>query len=449
MKRIEVLWLIEHIAREMDVACAVKCLAKARYGLEIEIRHVYLHAAENMQKYRPKVVALHAFYNSQDLAIKDYVARWPSAVFFDLAWEEIFYKGHLRMKAPADDFTRHRVIHHAWGDFFKRYLVQNGVEEKNVFLNGNPAYQLYLSPYNGYYRDKNWLAQKYGLDKNKRWIIVPENYRWAFINDGTIDWRVSQGADRNELLGMREFARDSLCYLLKWCNETAKDGRLEIIFRPKPVTMLTEMEGFFNERVAEPRSAGLHFIKGESVREWILASDVVISSFSTTLIEAAIAGRPAYMVEPLPLSESFSADWYEYVPRIQNEAEFKTACLENTSPKLNSLKAWAEGEMLSNGDPISNLADFLYSLTRHSKVSVVRPVNFININNILRHLKTKGIKNYLSIRMLPYRLIQLLRGFNPKKNYFNPRTHEDDVFDDDYVNKKVEEWSRILLSKTA
>ena len=49
--------LIEHIAREMDVACAVKCLAEARYGLGIEIKHIYLHARENMKKYQPKVVA--------------------------------------------------------------------------------------------------------------------------------------------------------------------------------------------------------------------------------------------------------------------------------------------------------------------------------------------------------------------------------------------------------
>lgn len=314
------------------------------------------------------------------------------------------------------------VIHQAWGDFFKRYLVQNGVEESNVFLNGNPAYQLYLSPYNKYYKDKNWLAEKYGLDNKRRWIIVPENYRWAFITDDTINWRVSQGADRNELLGMREFARDSLYYLLKWCNETAKQGQLEIIFRPKPVTMLSEMESFFKERVAEPKSEGLHFIKGESVREWILASDVVISSFSTTLIEAAIAGRPAYMVEPLPISESFSADWYEHVPRIRNAAEFQTACLEKAAHGPNPLKAWAEGEMLANGDPISKLADFIYTLTQQKPISISLRSRFMLMLSRLRH---------------PYR-----------KNYFNPRTHEDDTFDDSHVNAKVAEWRNILLSKT-
>jgi surface carbohydrate biosynthesis protein len=418
MKKIDVLWLIEHVAREMDVACAVKYLAKARYDLEIEIRHVYLHTLENMSHFEPRVVAMHAFYNAHDLAVKDYVERWPSATFFNLAWEEIFYKGHLKIKAPADRFTREKVIHHAWGKFFKQYLIENGVLEKNVFLNGNPAYELYREPYNKFYPDKKWLAQKYNLDPGKRWIIIPENYRWAFITDSTIAWRVREGADGAELTGMRDFARDSLIHLLKWCSDTAKDTQIEVIFRPKPVTMLTEMEDFFKQHVNEPRSAGLHFIKGESVREWILAGNTVISSFSTTLIEAAIAGKAAYMVEPLPLTESFEADWYEYVPRLHNADEFHAACLETKPPSLNRLKDWAEGEMFSKGDPIAGLADFLHTLAQKTPAPV--------------SLQSR-MKNYYRRLRYPYR-----------KTYFNPRTHENDSFDDNYVKQKVAEWGKVL-----
>jgi surface carbohydrate biosynthesis protein len=445
MRKIEVLWLIEYIAREMDVACAVKCLAEKRYGLQIEIKHVYLHARENMQNYQPRVVVVPWFYSSKDLAISDYVKRWPSATFFNLAWEEIFYKGHLKIKAPGDDFTRHEVVHHSWGDFFKRYLVHNGVEENNIFMNGNPAYQLYLNPYNKYYRDKEWLAQRYGLDLNKRWIIIPENYSWAFITDSKIKGRVSLGADFNEMSSMRQFARDSLRHLLKWCNDTAKHGQLEIIFRPKPVTPLNEIEGFFVEQVTGRRSAGLHFIKGESVREWILAGDVVISSFSTTLIEAAIAGKPAYMVEPLPIPESFSADWYKYVPRIRNEAELRTACLGKAPPELNSLKAWAEREMLANGDPISNLADFVYSLTQRQCTPVI--TNSRKINELKVSIP-KIRRDYFNVRKLPYRLIYLMiylfYGGKTRKNYFNIRTHENDAFDEEYVGIKIKEWRDLL-----
>lgn len=40
MKNIDVIYLYEHAARELDVACAVKCLAERHYGLRIELQHL-------------------------------------------------------------------------------------------------------------------------------------------------------------------------------------------------------------------------------------------------------------------------------------------------------------------------------------------------------------------------------------------------------------------------
>lgn len=421
MKKIDILWLAEHVARELDVACAVKYLVEKRYGLKIEIKHIYLHANEVMKEYRPKIVAVPFLYNSSDLAISDFLKRWPHAIYFNLAWEEIFYKGHLTIKAPSDNFARDNVIHHAWGDFYKKYLIENKVAENNIYVNGNPAFALYLSPYKQFYRQRDWLAEKYGLAQDKKWILVPENYRWAFIKDYTIKWRTSQGADVKELLEMRKFAKDSLIQLLQWCNHTAKNHKLLIIFRPKPVTMLKEMEDFFNENVRENKSDELCFIKGESVREWILACDMVISSFSTTLIEAAIAGKPAYMVEPLPIIDSFSADWYQYVPCIKNGRQFENVCVNGITDEKNELKMWAMNEMLNNGDPISNLSDFLYQLVKRYEE---KQVPFSELTEIF---------------------CRAAQGIRPKKNYFNTRTHENDRFDDELITDKTNRWSDLLF----
>ena len=62
--------------------------------------------------------------------------------------------------------------------------------------------------------------------------------------------------------------------------------------------------------------ARMHFIKEKSVREWIMASDMVISSLSTSLVEAAIAGKPAYLLEPYPCPEFLQVDWQDYITTI-------------------------------------------------------------------------------------------------------------------------------------
>lgn len=429
VKVIDVLWLVEHVAREFDVACAVKFLVKNTFGIDIEIRHVYRQFNENMDQYYPKVVVHPFFYYVEGAAvIEAYVKIWPNAIHCNLAWEEIFYKGHLKIKAPSGNFVREKVIHHAWGNFYKEYLLSYGVEEKNIFVNGNPVFQLYLDPYRAFYKNRDELSQIYNIDPKKRWIFVPENYRWAFIRDDTIRRRVQQdGANEKELLGMREYAQESLAELLRWCNLVGLNKDIELIFRPKPATNLTEMQSFFYEWVSQEKSTGFHFIKGESVREWNMASDLIVSSFSTSLIEASIAGKPVFMIEPIPLIESFKADWYQYVPIIRQQSEFEKICFEGNSDVDKGLRAWAMTEMLANGDPIFGLASW-----------VARQVE--KQNKLWSPWKT--IEAYKS------GLVHKIKTFKKhKKNYFNKETHENDVFIEADVQTNIMKWKKVLQGK--
>ena len=426
MKQIEVLWLVEHIAREMDVACAVKCLVKSRYGIDIKIRHIYLHANEVMSEYFPLVVVHPFFYYVPGaLATEDYVRTWPQSIHFNLAWEEIFYKAHVKIKAPADKFTKKRVIHHAWGNFYKDYLVENGVPIEHIFLNGNPAYQLYRSPYKQYYKGRGWLSQKYKLDGSSRWIFIPENYRWAFVSESKISRLVKEGSELNELVNLREFCRASLVQLLRWANEAAQNRELKIIFRPRPATNSQLIQKFFEQNVG-CASANLHFIKGESVRDWILASDVIISSYSTSLIEAAIANKPIYMAEPIPFPESLYCDWYRYVTRLHSVQELEEACLKNNDVgNASALRTWAQADMLSNGDPIARLADFISCLVEEGKG--------LCINEGIPTVG-KGIK------------IGIRKFFFRKNGYFNRDTHENDIFTEEDVERNVSAWHEVLVN---
>jgi hypothetical protein len=170
----------------------------------------------------------------------------------------------------------------------------------------------------------------------------------------------------------------------------------------------------------------LHFIKEESVREWILASDVVISSFSTTLIEAALAGKSAFMVEPFTLIKSFYNEWYDHVARIKNFAEFEEACLDKSNGANSELRNWARCEMLAKGDPIAGLAEMLSELA-----------GWPPGKSDSRSELTSGIQ---VLKQLTTRALRL------DKAYFIPRTHENDIFNDDLVNRRTRRWSQVLFS---
>ena len=491
LKKIDVLWLVEHTVREMDVACAVKSLAQARYGMNITIRNIYLHANEVMREYFPSIVVFPFLYRISDLAINDYVEAWPGAIYFNLAWEQVHYKAHLRMKAPGDVFTRNKVTHHAWGEFYKNYLIKSDVPSEHIFVNGNPAYQLYKEPYNKYFKQRGQLAQENGIDPAKRWVFVPENYKWAFFSDEKLKRSAEKGGNMEEHLKMRAFCRESLAQVLKWCNETGKNDALEIIFRPRPATNSQHMETFFRENV-NGTSTHLHFTKADTVRDWIMASDVVFSSYSTSLIESAIAGKPIYMLEPIPIPESLYCDWYELVPRIHSIAEFEEACFVPKGNNDQKLQTWAQDTMLSNGDPIAGLANFIAELANDTGPLLGSRVNSLASDNQLPALVSLIVKfGWKSRRLARYTgyaihsllsavkvfILHLVSPFIPKgmkqeahpketvsrrvlerlkrashhivqgvkgREYYNPVTHENDEFTEVEIEERVVKWNEIL-----
>lgn len=142
------------------------------------------------------------------------------------------------------------------------------------------------------------LAAAYGLDVRKRWLFVPENYRWAFAR-GKIDFFVGIGGDRDELVELVEFSIPSLKQLLIGCLGASRLDGVEVVFRPRPANSTERIRSFFREHVGEDFGA-IHVIKeGASANgSWRAISS---SSYSTSLIEAAIASRPAYMFEPIPM----------------------------------------------------------------------------------------------------------------------------------------------------
>lgn len=413
LKKIDILWLVEHVAREFDVACIVKAMG-ARYGLQIEVRNLYQHICDYLKEFDPAVVVHpYVYFVDGALATEDVFRRWPDAIHVNAAWEQIHYKAHYKIKAPADDIARNKVIHFAWGEFYKNFLADFGVPMNHVRVNGHPAYQLYREPYRHFFCSRQALATRYGLDGDKQWIFVPENYRWAFAQK-KLDFFVSLGGDRDELNELVNFSIPSLKELLKACYSASLRDDVEIIFRPRPAVSTSKIIDFFKKEIG--RDLGkIHFIKEGSVREWVLASDQVISSYSTSLLEASVAGKPAWMFEPIPIPEGLHCEWYDSAPRIRSATEFASICSSRRSSIDSPLVSWVQDNLLPEHDAIEKITFELGELC--AKAS-------------------------------PVRAIGLLPADLQVKQYFNKDSHEMDEFTLEDVNAASNRWSAHLFGET-
>jgi hypothetical protein len=223
---------------------------------------------------------------------------------------------------------------------------------------------LFSEPYRRRFKTRAELAAQVGVDPSKRWVFFPENYRWAFLRDLDFAWMIASGLQADDAYAMHHFCCDSLIQTVRWLLDLARDGSVEVIVRPRPTTDLKRLERAVQQLAGNggvPPS--LHVTKADSVREWLMASDFACSSYSTTMIEAAVAGKPAYFIEPIPIPPPLQAPWHERVARIRTQAQLMNTFLGEPDPSASdALGQWATSEMLGRGDPIAGLASIIDEL---------------------------------------------------------------------------------------
>jgi surface carbohydrate biosynthesis protein len=360
VREVDIVYLYEHAARELDVACAIAAVLRQR-GLSVEILQWPTSFFAAVGKFRPKIVVLPFCYTERSfLPLLQY---WAEAIFFNMTWEQLFYGGNQLAKTPRGEFSTQHVIHHSWSQPYSELLRAQGIPEEHIFTNGHPAYAFYDAPYRHNFMSRENLARRHGLDISKKWIFFPENYNWAFYTQASIERFIEAGQSPEDIEVMKQFCNMSLVKVLRWCSDVTERGDVELIVRPRPATHLDDFKAFA-DRVLDSYPPNLHFLQDESVRDWILAANLVVSSHSTSLIEAAVAGKPAIMLAPYSIPTVLHVEWHDLVPRIATREDFLDICHRQESGDVDHrLADWAKDTLMSHGDSIMNLADKLEDLS--------------------------------------------------------------------------------------
>ncbi len=228
-------------------------------------------------------------------------------------------------------------------------------------------------------------------------------HRWAFARS-KIDFFVG-------IRGRRDSSSDSSSSPSRpWQVADQFAGRIrldgvEVVFRPRPANSTERIRSFFREHVGEDFGA-IHVIKEGSVREWIVASDLVVSSYSTSLIEAAIASGLPTCSSRFPCPRACIAAWYDFAPRACGRPTSSSPCCaaHELEPPCAALVSWATENLLPVADPIRRCVEDLAELC---SVGGPRPA-------------PGGLSSQLSTR-----------------KYFNEETHEMDALSADEVQQLV------------
>ncbi|MFN7877969.1 MAG: hypothetical protein ACK5PB_21800 [Pirellula sp.] len=359
-RRTDVVYLYQHAARELDIACAVSALLSRHHGIHVEIAHWRTGVRQLLGVCQPKVVVLPFCYCKEDYALP--LLAWRKAAFLNLAAEQLLSSATKKSKTPQDNFCRNHVVHQAWNPDFREFLASCNVPNENVFTNGNPTYMLLKEPYSRAAISRMELSRFYNLREDLPWLLFPENYGWAFYSDEELhSGPILRGMSREEAFGIRDYSQKSLKVALEWCVRLASEKRIELILRPRPATPNRYIEKEIQKQTVHfPKN--LHIRREHSVRDWILASDFVMSSYSTTLVEAAVAAKPAAMLSPFPIPPFLLVSWNRLVNQLHSYEMLEEFILNSKEPV--GLKAWAESELLSVEDPIQSLCQKILAILK-------------------------------------------------------------------------------------
>lgn len=436
MSATDVLYCIEHVARELNVACAVSSIAERGFGINVDIHVLNQTLSPRLDHASPKLIAL-PFCVSRKFVARSILEQFPGVPIVNLACEQLYSRANRRHRLPKDDLARHQVTHAAAGPFFRDWLIDAGVTPDRVEVVGSLPFQLYRDPYRKYFgRRRLEFAETFGLNPALPWVVLPENFGAAFFTRSQRRKRTRGGYRRRHLREYIRYAQESLREISDWCGAAASVANAEIIVRPRPAMAQQVLVDTMINAATTGAQKHWHFIKEGTIQDWIFASDLVVSSYSTTLLEAAVAGVPAFMLEPIEVPYSAGSEWHAVAPSVRKRDDF-LALIDSVQDQTaeSALSDWAQQNLLSSGDAIENTAR-LFADICHGKRQVPTPAGPPRIDAAISCIQDLG--------RMPERLVR--RAIKrPTERIFG---HECDRVDKSLVDACQDRWDRLLDENT-
>jgi hypothetical protein len=295
------------------------------------------------------------------------------ATWVNLSYEHTYSNINKHGKRPRGEVARRRVIHFSAGRLHREYLLRYGVLPGNVELIGSLACAQYTEPYRSFFAiDRVAIAKSHDLDPDRPWVFLPENYGAAFWSPGAVEQRIEMGFKREELEVYIEHSRSSLRNVTAWCWEIAQREDVELVIRPRPANPRRMLIDACTEAAGRPPPKNVHFIKDGTVREWIIASDLVVSSYSTSVIEATAAGKPSWFLAPEPSPNLLNFDFSPAAPEITSIEQFSQIVREiGTQTASPQLYDWTQQNLMGPGDPFETAVDMLDAICRQQRPRIV------------------------------------------------------------------------------
>lgn len=432
----KVLILIEHVARELESAVLIKHFMQKK-GYNVIIDSIKFHKESIILKYSPNIVIVPWAYTNKEVDLfRSFLKKNKKIIILNMHHEQISNEGSDSFIIPQDDAKK--ILHLSWGSKFSKKLLENGCNQNTIIQVGNPRLDFYKKELIKISENKSRLAEMYGLNPSKKWVLFIAN-SFHLLTPNQIKINLDKGVDIEEQIesSIRN-RREFLDYVDKYLSE---NDDIEFIYRPHP--SFAHVDEKSEEIVLlEKKYKNFKCISKNSIRDWIINSELSISFHSTSIIECCISGNEFYLMRKFKLDEKKDYEFFtDYEYTIKSYNDFKSAIEGKILFNYNKFKNDIKEDIDLNIDAysaelITEKLDYMYckldeyytninfKYTAHFKVVVYSIIKKF----IYKLSKFKCIEDFM-INKNDIRLYNLLYKGNDYFDYTDIQYIEDKIID--------------------
>jgi surface carbohydrate biosynthesis protein len=232
----------------------------------------------------------------------------------NLAYEQMHPLCAREYVVPSGPFALEQLHHLAWGERFKTLLLEAGIHEERIHMAGHPRFDLYA--HREVLKSRTSLAEEYGLDAQKPWVLFPCNFNFAYVDSSYVDLVRKRGYHATpEFIAGFAKARDAFMAMI--CEVARACPDIEIIVRVHPA-------GFGNDVFYAHTGSQfpqLKTIGDYDISHWICQSEAVVVWNSTSSMEAMVAGVPVIRYDTHGFGARFDYDANKILPTFTTADE--------------------------------------------------------------------------------------------------------------------------------
>lgn len=304
-----ILIFIEHVDREFDVSIELsKCLKSFFPNSSIHICSIYFHIYKIFQNYDIFIFPYPWIFIDKLINVKN-------SCFFSLNYEQQVSTINIQIKNFATNNLCNKLIHFSWKDDFTQQLLNYGVRDSNIYLVNKPYNQILHNKLTNFVRvhEQAELIPNF-IDSIV--VFVPLTCLQAFKSNLRLSHEYKNNYDI--AVKRRDFVLASLKIIFKYIHSAANSFQdIVFILRPHPSVSVHQYHDLFDKlNLSIPNN--IIITDKKTSNDWLMISDIVLSNYSSVLLDANNLNLPAFILEPLDFPSSLKYEWFNDFKSIRN-----------------------------------------------------------------------------------------------------------------------------------